>query len=306
MITNDTVLVLGAGASMPYGFPSGHDLFFKIKKDLINQSQDKRYLWGRLRTLGIKEEVISDFQDALNYADSPSVDAFLEHRPEFLRVGKLAIAINLIPYEDEKRLFNIGKSDDVPASWYRYLMDKLDAKDCGEFIHNKISIITFNYDRSLEHYLYTALKYRYGINDEECAKSISAIPIVHVHGSLGLLPWQKGTYCRSYENTLSLSEIALASEQIIVMSEKDSGAPVFYTIHNLLEKASKIFFLGFGYHNTNLQRLGMGRLLIKTNKFGTSFGLGDADWRTISDTWRITFKRANVDILTLFHDYEPL
>ncbi len=306
MINNDTVLILGAGASMPYGFPSGRELFFNIKKGLVGRSQGTQHLWGKLLTLGIKERILLEFQSALNYADPPSVDAFLEHRPEFLEVGKLSMAINLIPYEDENRLFNIGMSDDMPASWYRYLMDKLNAKDCSEFKHNKLSIVTFNYDRSLEHYLYTALKNRYGIEDEECASCLSSIPIIHVHGSLGLLPWQQGKYCRSYVNTVPLPEIALASTQIIVMSEKNESANVFNTVYELLRKAAKIFFLGFGYHETNLRRLGMDRLLDNINKYGTSFGLGDADWRSISDSWRITFKGSSIDILSLFHNYYPL
>jgi len=256
--------------------------------------------------LGIKDKEIIDFRSALNYADSPSVDAFLEHRSEFSEVGKLSIALILIPYEDERRLFNIDGSADMPSSWYRYLMDKLNAKDCDEFKYNKLSVITFNYDRSWEHYLFTALKNRYGITDDECTESLSFIPIIHVHGSLGSLPWQASNYSRPYEKTNDLSEIQKASKQIIVMSEKEEYASVFHTVFKLMEKASKIYFLGFGYHNTNLRRLGILNLSNKANKFGTSVGIGNAEWRSISDTWGITFKGTDVDILSLFRDYFPL
>jgi len=212
----------------------------------------------------------------------------------------------LIPYEDERRLFNIGGSVDMPSSWYRYLMDKLDAKDCDEFKYNKLSVITFNYDRSWEHYLFTALKHRYRITDNECVESLSSMPIIHVYGSLGSLPWQASNYSRSYEKTNDLSEIQKASKQIIVMSEKEEYASVFHTVFKLMEKASKIYFLGFGYHNTNLRRLGILNLSNKANKFGTSVGIGNAEWRSISDTWGITFKGTDVDILSLFRDYYPL
>lgn len=306
MITDKIVLVLGAGASMPYGFPSGRELFFIIKKGLNIRTLDKHALWGKLRTLGIEEKEIVNFRSALNYADPPSVDTFLEHRSEFLEVGKLSIALSLIPYEDESRLFNIGKYKDMPTSWYRYLMDKLDAKDCGEFKYNQLAVITFNYDRSWEHYLFTALKHRYGITDNKCADSLSSMPIIHVHGSLGSLPWQAGNYSRPYEKTNDLSEIKKASKQIIVMSEKEENAPVFHRVFKLMEAASKIYFLGFGYHNTNLRRLGMSRLVNKANRFGTSVGLGNAEWRSISDTWHITFKGTNIDILSIFHDHVPI
>ena len=306
MIMDNTVLVLGAGASMPYGFPSGRELFFIIKKGLNIYTKGKRILWEKLRTLGIKDNEIKDFRSALNYADSPSVDAFLEHRSEFSEVGKLSIALTLIPYEDERRLFNIGGSADMPSSWYRYLMDKLDAKDRDEFKYNKLSVITFNYDRSWEHYLFTALKHRYGITDNECAESLSSMPIIHVYGSLGSLPWQASNFSRPYEETSDLLEIQKASRQIIVMSEKDDSAPVFHRVFELMKEASKIYFLGFGYHNTNLRRLGMSRLVNKANRFGTSVGLGNAEWRSISDTWHITFKGTNIDILSIFHDHVPI
>jgi hypothetical protein len=306
MIEDPTVLVLGAGASMPYGFPSGRELFVIINKALAIQSTSPVTLWGRLKDLGIEQEKIPAFRSALIFADPPSVDAFLEHREEFLEVGKLSIALSLIPFENERRLFNMDRDEDMPNSWYRYLMDKLEAINCTDFKRNRLSIITFNYDRSLEHYLFTTLKNRYGITDQECSDAISAIPFIHVHGSLGSLPWQGGLFSRPFKKTGDLHEIRMASRQIIIMSEKAEDAEVFRRAYELMNEASKIYFLGFGYHQTNLRRLGMAKLIKKGNIYGTSLGLGTAEWRSISDTWRIAFKGDKIDILGLFRNYYPL
>lgn len=48
MINNDTVLVLGAGASMDYGFPSGEQLI----EDIIN------YLEGNIQAERIKKKIL--------------------------------------------------------------------------------------------------------------------------------------------------------------------------------------------------------------------------------------------------------
>jgi len=63
--------------------------------------------------------------------------------------------------EDKVVMFERG-------DWYQYFCDKLNTS-FEEFDQNKISIITFNYDRSLEHSLFTALKNSYGKNDRDCA-----------------------------------------------------------------------------------------------------------------------------------------
>jgi hypothetical protein len=164
MISKKTVLILGAGASMPYGFPSGRDLKQVILRHLDPSTGSK--LPATLNRLGISAWTIKDFYKNLAYSGRPSVDAFLEHRPEFLKIGKLAITLCLIPYEKEETLFFSGTKK---GHWYEYLFNKLNAP--FNFFHeNRLSIITFNYDRSIEHYFFKSLKSSYGKSDEECAE----------------------------------------------------------------------------------------------------------------------------------------
>jgi hypothetical protein len=184
VITTPTVLVLGAGASCPYGFPTAkglkeliRDAFASPKTRatllLSNESDDLKY------TPPVAAELVQ-FREAFLKSGQPSVDAFLERRPNFLRVGKLAIAYCLIPFEDGAKLYapDLSRGGD----WYEYLSVKLNSS-FEQFGDNKLSIITFNYDRSVEHYLLNSLINLHGKNFDECAKALAQIPIVHVRTS---------------------------------------------------------------------------------------------------------------------------
>ena len=133
--------------------------------------------------VGYSEGQISGFRDAFYYSGRNSLDAFLEHRTDLIEIGKAVIACLLINKENVERLFRFDG-----RHWLRYLYNNLNAT-FEEFGGNKLSIVTFNYDRAVEHFLFTSLKNSYNKSDEECAKALSAIPIIHLHGSLGLLPW---------------------------------------------------------------------------------------------------------------------
>jgi hypothetical protein len=145
MIKKKTVLVLGAGASMPYGLPSGYEL---MKEILDGIPSEDSALFRRLRDLGNDPSDIKLFHENLLHSDQPSVDAFLEHWPKFVEMGKQAIAICLIPKESKSQFpfRSIQKGD----SWYQYLIGKLSVSCPDEFTKNKLAIVTFNYDRSIE------------------------------------------------------------------------------------------------------------------------------------------------------------
>src|SRR5438094_963846 len=97
MIEKRTVLILGAGASIPYGFPSGRHL-----RELILRTAPLRKL---MNEIGFEWSLIDDFQSSLQAADPPSVDVFLEGRQDLLEIGKAAIAAALLPFESDSALF---------------------------------------------------------------------------------------------------------------------------------------------------------------------------------------------------------
>jgi hypothetical protein len=152
VITTPTVLVLGAGASYPYGFPTAKGLKELICDAFASPTTRATLLLSDesddLKYSPPSAEEFFQFREAFLKSGQPSVDAFLEHRPNFLRVGKLAIAHCLIPFEDEAKLYRPDLSRG--GNWYEYLSVKL-SSSFEQFGDNKLSIITFNYDRSVEH-----------------------------------------------------------------------------------------------------------------------------------------------------------
>ncbi|MCK5001111.1 MAG: hypothetical protein KAS23_16320 [Anaerohalosphaera sp.] len=251
MITKKTVLVLGAGASMPYGFPSGWGLVKEIcsRFDHVNRADTVT-----LAKAGYLSSDMVEFAKSLSVSGQSSVDAFLEHRPEYIDVGKAAIAYVLKYYESHVNLFDLG----TEKNWYKLFWSRL-STSINSFQYNKLSIITFNYDRSLEQYLFTAMSNSYGLNEDQCAYKLKSIPIIHVHGKLGRLNWEDSTL-ESVDFGVSETNpnvIRKASSGIKIIHENIEDDQEFEAAERLLRKADRIYFLGFGYHPTNWERLGL-------------------------------------------------
>lgn len=267
MIRTPTVLVLGAGASAPYGFPSAPELKTVICDAFQENSTACHYL---SQNAGIHLNEFFRFREELRKSGQVSVDAFLERRPEWISIGKLAIAYCLMPYEDEEKLFACDLRRG--GNWYEYLFGKLSApfKNFGK---NELAIITFNYDRSLEHYLLTTLQNAYGKDRSECVELMAQIPIVHVYGQLSITPYPDRE--RSSNSYLPrrdpFTAVEGAAAGIKILHEANSPLDA---AHQLLSKAQRICFLGFNYHPVNVSRLEIdSRNAGSKAIFGTARGL---------------------------------
>ncbi len=118
MFKVETVIILGAVASMPYDFPSGKDLKFAISDalnwgvDMIRNGNDllKTPLIHRaMREYKFSEQAIAFFANDLNTALQPSIDSFLEIYTDYIEMGKIGIAASLIPHESPDQLINIDR-----------------------------------------------------------------------------------------------------------------------------------------------------------------------------------------------------
>ncbi len=146
-----------------------------------------RDLLKDLEILGHSQDVCKQFGTQFNRSGRRSVDRFLEGRPEFLDIGKASIASVLSKYEELNALFPLqGKKDHWYEEMYNKVFPQIQPKPIDAGL---LSIITFNYDRSLEHYLFTALKSASNAPDEKCRELVESANILHVHGKLGFLPW---------------------------------------------------------------------------------------------------------------------
>ena len=268
MVTMPTVLILGAGASSPYGYPLGDKLVSKILQSLGRPNPDD--FTHHLIGAGISEAALRDFANELRQSQVYSVDSFLENRyQEFGEIGKLAIAAALMPQEDESNLFAAG-------DWYRYLFNQI-CNIAGEKACHRLSIITYNYDRSLDHYLYKAIKSKYGLDNESAAKRAAEIEIVHLHGHLGELPHQAPAG-RPYSSSISPFTLRAAASNIRIIHEDIGNQPQFKRALQLLQEAQVVCFLGFSFHRINLDRLSLDSWVhTKRAIFGSAFNLTEAE-----------------------------
>jgi hypothetical protein len=246
---------------MDFGFPSGAGLVNQIVKGVRFATQgDERVplteLARRLAEGGAEPGTLARFVAELNRSQTYSVDAFLESHSEFGGVGKLAIAAALAPEEKDGQLFT--QSD----TWYRYLTNRL-RDNIISGADGELAILTYNYERSLEHYLYVSLKSALNKCDSEMDELFLRLKIVHLHGSLGQLPRQTAQpegllaglsrdVARKYGET---EDIQKAAANIQIIHESLDESPAYQSARHVLERADRVLFLGFGFHRTNVRRL---------------------------------------------------
>ena len=251
-----TVLILGAGASKPYGFPLGQEL----KNQIIRITKSPGPLRSQLIEAGFSEQKISEYNTDLVRSIHPTIDAFLEDRPSRREIGAFSIAQILMPLENEENLF-------PNRDWYPILFRELDFRR-PELLPAITGIISLNYERSLEHFLHETITRTFeGESREAAKKKLAGIPIVHVHGVLGLYPVVPYAAQRTVEN---LKE---GAKGIRMIHDDLDDAEEFRRAKELVSSASSILFLGFGYDKRTLRRLGVLEGSESSRVYGTAVGL---------------------------------
>lgn len=248
MIVEETVLILGAGASVDYGYPTGIGLAQTILAALANENSE---FYVALTKMGFPRNHINDFRLAFSQSPKNSIDAFLENRKPFRDIGKAAIARVLIPLEKVDKLSTNRKG------WYNYLFNVLASGTAAKDLwRHKITFVTFNYDRSFEQYLFNGIKHTFGENDESVFEIMKKFHIIHVHGILGHMPWHGSADTgRSYGHGIDNDQVILQASRGIRIVHDDHDNDAFHDARNWLSAAKRIIFLGFGYDHKNIERL---------------------------------------------------
>lgn len=267
MFEESTVLVLGAGASAPYGYPIGTELKDRIIKTLKRMRLEHS---GWVNELDFSDKLILDFITKFEISPRPSIDSFLVYQDdeEFTELGKLAIVDVISKCENPRRI-----ADD---DWYKYFARFL--YDCPfDEIGKDIGILTYNYDRSLEYYLHNSLLPSYGSKSHtECISKLNNVPLLHMYGRLDPLPWEsdKG---RTYGTLLTTLQLQKVSKNIKLVQEAKKG-DVIHKTNRMLLGAERIYFLGLNLLNIpNLNLLDLGTLSKKTKLIGTAYDLTDGE-----------------------------
>lgn len=153
-----TVLVLGAGSSLAFGYPTGSDL-----TEMILSLRAGRAGVAKQAGLDISNPLFKEFIETFRRSQAYSIDAFLARRPEFSSVGKQAIGAVINMCETFVGL-DKSKHEDL---WQRYFFNIIAKHGFDDIDFSRLAVVTFNYDRSLEFYLYNSLKALYGADEEQ-------------------------------------------------------------------------------------------------------------------------------------------
>lgn len=263
MITIPTVLILGAGASRPFGFPTGKELRRNICKGIL----DEGTLSNHLQQAGFMRKDLIEFAKHFWNSQAISIDSFLEHNSDFAEIGKCAIHLEI-------QKASLRKEIDEP-DWYELLWQALASGATAEtFSENKLSVVTFNYDVSLETFLGSAIASTYRNCGEARIRELhqNAIPIQHVYGRVEL----------RHGEAIGQAVREKAKEIRIIHDATEQKDPGLQRARKLISDAQRVCILGFGFHGTNLSRIGLLRgsgmnLLLGRCVYATCFDYTDAE-----------------------------
>ena len=184
--------------------------------------------------------------------------------------------------EIEERLLTPNSTND---HWYPLLYERLSrGRTWATLDLSEVTIITFNYDRSLERYLYLSLEKNFGAGEFELCQKMKTLDITHVYGAIGE-PWPGDGHER-YAPRTGTDQYAIVTRRLRLIGQDGDSRSAQDTqkrISAKLSAANTICFLGFGYDSDNLDVLGFPSVNDRTEAkriVGTAYGLSEADKTT--------------------------
>ena len=239
---------------MPYGFPSGAELRFRICFMEGHAVDLQQALYSQYGTTEVEQ-----FKHSFRGSHIASIDAFLAKRPEFSTIGKYAIAHELCKKEIPEYLGIPVIPDD---DWYFRLWNALmaDVHNLEQFRLNNIKIVTFNYDRSLEAYLDISIQNTFKLSPEDSLKEVQKMKIIHVYGSLGNYGFDS-INSRGYHPDVAADKLHVAAKGIRVIPETRDDDIAFNEVYKWFYTAARVVILGFGFDDLNVKRLGFAKAL---------------------------------------------
>ena len=308
------VFIIGAGCSVPYGFPTGAMLMQKLKdfnygrkfpRDTYDASDiflvdlyqehfgysstdnkrqyGKDYAWVLPCTAHedfynqLMDEIVLPFSQSVRNSMMVSTDEFLKNRLGQKQNEQVDFGKRLIAYEILKaeQKSQLGKID-----WLQHLLSRIDQQDKWEEILKQTVFLTFNYDRVLEYCIFLYLTSDKQYADADAHAFINEMQIHHVNGFIG--PLEKIPF-GAVENG-RYQEIAKGMETVWEKRQnRDESEKEKY--QGFLKNAERVYFLGFSYIPDNLESIGINRgagIIYDAEVYATAMGLSSQNRLRIS------------------------
>lgn len=291
------VFVIGAGASVPYGLPTGFDLLQTIKsidfKKLPNPLLEQFFL----KLIGysvniaqnpkrkvqlfdkVAKEILIPVQNSCilsidqflkNHLDNDNIQFVLKSILSFIILSSENVAYNNRFNPKAQTENHLGNID-----WIQHLISRIDLEcnnndDLISFFDNT-TFISFNYDRILEFFLYSFLKHDRLLTGLEAQQTIDKMKIFHINGYLGgldIIPF--GVNNVKYDTVIN-------TMRTVWEAPADEDLSTFEYAKSLVHSADRVFILGTSYIPDNNKSIGLDDLPLESNIYGTAFGLSEAN-----------------------------
>ena len=338
---NKTVYVVGAGASYEANLPTGNELkdeiasLLKIKFDFNTQvsgdydiQQALRHFTKEDTTLKLLTNYLHECRHiSANMPLAMSIDNFIDTEKENEKLalcGKLAIVKSILKAENSSLLhydrfknkpFNFSSlANTWYLSFFRTLTENCNIKELSKRF-SSITLIIFNYDRCVEHFLIFALMSYYRLNKNDAAEIINNLTIIHPYGTVGALKWQEQTSDTSVEfgGELNSSQLIEYAQRIRTFTEGAHSEYIDPLRHNM-QNTERLVFLGFAFHRLNMKLLGRGNMDRYENPsnitcYATAYETSKSDQGSIRNSINYLYRNniiINIENTTckqLFHDY---
>ena len=308
------VFVIGAGCSVPYGFPTGTMLMQNLKNfdygrkfprdpndssdiflvDLYQEhfgyssTDNKRqygkdYAWVLPYTEHenfynqLMDAIVLPFSRSIRHSMMVSTDEFLKNRLGQKQNEQADFGKRLIAYE-------ILKAEQTSRlwniDWIQHLLSRIDQQPNWEEILKQTVFLTFNYDRVLEYCIFLYLTSDKQYADADAHSFIKKMQIHHVNGFIGSLeeiPFgavENG----KYQEIAKRMETVWEKRQNRDESEKEK-------YQGFLKNAERVYFMGFSYIPDNLESIGIPRdaeIIRNAKVYATAMGLSSQNRLRIS------------------------
>jgi hypothetical protein len=200
MFSQPTVFVVGAGASAEFGMPSGAVLKQRIGVALdfrpgpsgtIRGDNDLHALLSKRFTTNTRHYLnaaieLSRMIREFHFDSIDEVLHWFSSSPDTVEIGKTAIVREMLNAERNSTLFNVDDPRWIPdrdrsTTWLpqflSMMVGSLKKEDIVRGLSN-LTIVNFNYDRTVEHFLFSELQTKLGLEEAEAKDLIANLKMV--------------------------------------------------------------------------------------------------------------------------------
>ena len=326
MLRTRTTLVVGAGASAELHLPAGQELLSRIlqgydfsRLGTDAQTRDGQVLLQLLTKMGerggqqVAQMVEAAERIRVAARMGTSIDTIIEqfdHDKLVGNCGKLAIAYYVGQAEARSNLKDQGRvpgelplQGKIAECWLYYLGQLVTSgvpRSRIEKALDDLTIVSFTYDRSIEHFLPHALVMAYGMELIEAQRIVGGrLKVIHPFGAVGRLPWQDGDTPQAEwgaETPWNIQPIAMA---LRTPSEARRDQMGLRAIRASVAGAKRLVFLGFGFEAQAMELLFDYSLSHNPEILVSGHGMSEGNRQTVATMLKRLAGLESDDLLTV-------